>query len=158
MTVDLSSQAMVNGVPTSFYWCLDVPYFDEETGGLYVETLTPGVDYTINEGVTTFNREVANVCCLMMNELFPSSYLLTDMLTITGAGVDAAIAKAAAISIDGRRLTISAEEDTHYAVYSTDGKTIASGVIVDRTASIDLPAAGVYVVNAGKASMKIAVK
>ena len=158
MTVDLSSQAMSHGVPTSFYWCLDEPYYDDETGGLYVETLNPGVDYTINEGVTTFYKEQANVCCLMMNELFPTSFLLTDMLTITGAGVEAAVAKAASISVDGRSLTISAEEDTPYAVYSTDGKTIASGVIADRTVSIDLPAAGVYVVKAGKASMKIAVK
>lgn len=157
MTVDLSSQAERNGYYTEFYWCVDEPYYDGE-GSLSGVFLEQGIDYTIDKGVTTFTHEVANVCCVMLNELFPSTFLLTDLMTVNDSGVDAAMVSAAAISVDGLTLTISAEEDTQYGVYTADGNTVASGNLTDRSVKIGLPAAGIYVVKAGKASMKVAVK
>ena len=157
LTVDLSSQAERDGYYTEFYWCVDEPYYDGE-GSIYGEFLEAGVDYTIEGGVTTFRGEVANVCCLMLNELFPTTFLLTDLMTLTTTGVEAAMASAAAISVDGRTLTITAEDGTQFGVYSADGKTVAAGNVADRSVEVTLPAAGVYVVKAGKSSMKIAVK
>lgn len=158
LTVDLSSQAERNGVATTFYWCVDEPYYDSTVGSINGSFLTPGTDYTINNGVTTFNEDIANVCCVMVNDLFPRTYLVTDLLTLTSAGVDAAVVSATAISVNGRILTLSGEEGTHYGVYTTDGKTVATGSLTDSSVDIELPAAGIYVVKAGNASMKVAVK
>lgn len=157
LTVDLSSQAERDGYFTEFYWCVDEPYFDGE-GTLYADLLEPGVDYTIADGVTVFRKEVANVCCFMLNELFPRTFLLTDLMTLTSADVEMAEVVAAAISVDGLTVSISAEEGTNYGVYTTDGKTIAAGSLSGCTVEVNVPAPGIYVVKAGKSSMKLSVK
>ncbi len=157
MTVDLSSQAMPHGVATTFYWCYDEPYYDGE-GSLYAEFLEPNVDYTINNGVTTFNKEFANICCIMINELFPSTFLLTDLLTISSEGVEVATISAAAITVNDRTLTISADDNRQYGVFTVDGKTVATGSLSDGHAEIQLPSGGVYIVKAGNSSCRVMVK
>lgn len=157
LTVDLSSQSERGGFFTEFYWCVDEPYFDGE-GTLYADLLEPGVDYTIEGGVTVFRKDVANVCCMMLNELFPRTFLLTDLMTLAASGVDAAAVAAAAISVEGMAVCISAEEGTRYGVFTTDGKTVAAGALTDRAVRVNVPSAGIYVVKAGGSSVKLTVK
>lgn len=79
-TCDLSSEATIDGVVTTYAWR------DEATGALLVE----GTDYTVNNGYTRFN-DVANgrvVRCEMSNTQYPEftddKVLTTTPITITG--------------------------------------------------------------------------
>lgn len=153
--VDLSSQANPHGVATQYYWCYDEPYLDEE-GTLTADLLELGTDYTIDNGVTRFYHEVANVCCFMLNDLFPKTYLMTDVLNITGTvGVEEVEAAAPVISLDGMTLTISAQEGTDYSVFAIDGETVISGKVKSGNVSLTLPSAGVYIVKAGTTTTRL---
>lgn len=81
--VDLSSQSMVEEMPTIYVWSRTEPYIDEEAGGIVVEALEEGIDYGIEDGVTTFLTSQSNVRCLLYNEVFPSTYLLTTPVSVT---------------------------------------------------------------------------
>lgn len=157
MTIDLSWLYDVHGEISEFYWCQDEPYLDEEYGlvGRYLE---PEVDYIENEGVTTFLHETANVCGVILSPVFPKTYLLTELIDITSNNVGSISSIAAAITVDERRLTINAPAKTAYAVADISGHVIASGITTTETTELELPSSGVYVVKAGKATMKVAVK
>ncbi|MDE6291432.1 MAG: hypothetical protein K2M16_07860, partial [Muribaculaceae bacterium] len=157
-TVDLSSQAQRDGVNTVYYWCVDEPFYDASSGSLYGTFLEEGKDYTINEGVTTFNKDMANICCVMVNALFPRAFLMTNILTVDSTGVETVNVAATAISLDGRTMTLSGDTGTQYAVYTVDGKSVAAGVLTEGSLDIELPSAGIYAVKAGDTSIKMIVK
>lgn len=97
--IDLSSQAMINGVPTNYYWFLgdnqnDV-YYDynmEAFVGEYLEGPEDSADpeYTIENGVTTFLYDQSrSVICAMTNSSFPNLILYTAPTKVSGAGIEA---------------------------------------------------------------------
>lgn len=78
MTFDLSSQAVVKGNDTSYTWFLGEPIYDAESGSISGETLLVDDEYTIKDGVTTFNYKFSeDVVCVLTNPLFPAGYLQT---------------------------------------------------------------------------------
>lgn len=85
--VDLSSQAFVGTDPTTYRWFIDAPYLNEE-GELYGEELIEGMEYTLENGVTTFLRDFSHIICVMTNERFPDLYLLTNFIDVEAAGVN----------------------------------------------------------------------
>lgn len=85
--VDLSSQDMVDGKQTQYYWFIGMPQRNEETGALEGEMLTEGVDYTVEGGITKFLTSTKGVMCVMANETFPSLELYTSLLDAV-SGVD----------------------------------------------------------------------
>lgn len=104
MTVNISSEAVVNGAKTTYYWFLGYPEYDEEDGGIYGTVLKEGVDYTLTDGVTTFlDYQSDTVMCLMTNPLFPNLILYTNIVDIVGVDELAADpnAEIEAISLDG---------------------------------------------------------
>lgn len=104
--VDLSSQAMVNGTPTAFAWYVGVPEYDDD-GQLVGNLLTEGVDYTIENGVTTFiNFPKDEVMCLMTNDELPNLLLYTNLLRVAGInGIEADDADAPIYTLQGLRVT-----------------------------------------------------
>lgn len=84
--VDLSSQAVRNGVATTYKWFIDSPYMDEN-GNLSGEELYIDEEYTLEGGVTTFLRPFTHIICVMQNTLFPRLFLLTDFMDTVAAGV-----------------------------------------------------------------------
>ncbi len=68
----------------TFRWFIDTPYVDEE-GVLNGEELILGKEYTIENGVTTFLKNINNVMCVMQNDQFPQLYLHTDFMDVRGA-------------------------------------------------------------------------
>lgn len=158
MKVDLSWLYDVHGYFSEFYWCEGEPFFDEEDYSLSGYFLQPGIDYTLDEGVTTFLHEVANVCGVILSPLFPKTYMLTELMNIKDSNVETIVASTVSISVNGRTLTISSAEGKEYGVYGVDGRVIATGIAGADAINVELPAAGIYIVKAGKASMKVAVK
>ena len=69
--VDLSSEAVVGGEPTTYRWFEgNVKYVDGELQG---EELTANEEYTVENGVTTLklNNTFTNLVCVMANDNFP---------------------------------------------------------------------------------------
>ena len=71
--VDLSSQAVIDDIATSYTWYAGVPEYDAETGQITGNLLTEGTDYEIEGGVTTFLKQPEDqVICMMANDSFPN--------------------------------------------------------------------------------------
>ncbi|MDE6277648.1 MAG: hypothetical protein K2M06_06020 [Muribaculaceae bacterium] len=85
--VDLSSQASVDGQPTTYRWFIDTPYLDDDNE-LVGEELVEGYEYTIENGVTTFLSSQENIMCVMSNPLFPDFYLLTKFIDVEISGIE----------------------------------------------------------------------
>lgn len=79
MTYDLSSQALINNIyQTEYTWFLGAPVYDSDEGTLSGETLILDDEYTLENGITTFNYKFDDdVYCVMTNTLFPRTYLIT---------------------------------------------------------------------------------
>lgn len=72
-TIDLSSELERGGIVTSYHWKSK----DQTT------VLTEGVDYTINQGVTTFLKaQTDSVYCELTNSLFPDLVLKTNKIKV----------------------------------------------------------------------------
>lgn len=132
MKVDLSSQAMIAGMPTTFVWYRDMPVYNEDTGEIEGNLLEEGTDYTIENGVTTFLKwKNRDVICLMYNDLFPNLLQMTNLLKVQGSGVE----------------NIGMEDaDANVTVYNLQGVKVASG-----SADVinNLPK-GIYIINGKK--------
>lgn len=87
--VDLSSQSKVGDVPTVYRWFVGVPEFDED-GELQGEELYVDDEYTVENGVTTFDIDINGVMCVMTNAAFPKLYLYTNLIDASASGVDMA--------------------------------------------------------------------
>lgn len=88
-TVDLSSQAMVDGTATKYVWYLGEATYDSDLEAYVGEELIEDVEYTLEDGVTTFKTTFGEkVMCVMLNEMFPSLQLTTDRIFVDAAGID----------------------------------------------------------------------
>lgn len=156
--VDLSSQYDVRGTITEYVWVHDVPYLDEN-GELAGDFLTPGEDYTVEGGVTTFNGRFADVCCVMTNALYPDLFMLTTLMNVDkGDGVETVIGDSASFAVRDGRIVISAPAGLEYCVASADGRVVLSGVTDGTAAVTGQLQPGVYVARAGKAAMRVMVR
>ncbi len=159
-SVDLSSQAMVGSVPTTYRWFIDMPEFDDY-GELSGEELEAGEEYTVEDGVTTFVKAFSDVVCVMTNTSFPSLYLYTNMIKSTGGIADAAYgADEFAVRLDGRDIyvTASVEDGTPVRLISLDGRTVAASTISDGVAVLRSVSPGVAVIAVGNRAAKVAVR
>lgn len=86
-TVDLSAQAVRNGQPTEYHWFIDSPWLDDE-GNLAGEELIINDEYTIENGVTTFLKPLANIVGVMTNPLFPNLYLVCNPIDVLMSGIE----------------------------------------------------------------------
>lgn len=96
--IDLSSQAVINGVPTDFYWFLgdsqSQVYYDYDSQSFVGEMLEGPEDstdpeYLIEDGITTFlYPQSRNVICAMTNSEYPGLILYTTPTKVDMAGVE----------------------------------------------------------------------
>ena len=106
--VDLSSQAEVESIPTNYYWFLGTPELDPEAGTLTGVLLEENIDYTIENGVTTFLRQPSeDVTCVMQNEVFMYLALFTDPISVTLAGIDGVENDSPRIALHGNTITVT---------------------------------------------------
>lgn len=90
-TVDLSSQAEVEGVPSEFYWFDGQPLEDLESGEVQGVVLVEGEDYSLADGVTTFHVSFVGLnktMAIIYNEVFPNTYMKTNLFNVIAAGVE----------------------------------------------------------------------
>ncbi len=139
MTFDLSSQAVVKDYyQTSYTWFLGEPILDAENGTLSGETLYVDDEYSISNGVTTFNTTFPDdVVCVMLNNLFPRTYLRTPGYRVGyGNAVD----------------SITDTEDAPVDVYTLSGVIIRHNVRLSEVLP-ELPS-GIYIAGGKKIFVK----
>lgn len=96
MKFDLSSQADVNGTPTTYTWYLGEIEYDSASGEISGEALYVDEEYTIENGVTTFLTDFNDkVMCVMKNSLFPNTYLYTPLYKVgNSSGIEDVLTEA----------------------------------------------------------------
>lgn len=158
--VDLSSEASVNGTPTTFRWFVGKPETDENNE-LQGEELIADDEYTIDNGVTTFKLTDTfdNLVCIMTNDRFPKLVQRTAYVKFApSAGISTTNeAGSPLISVDNGKVSIHAADQKQAYVYSVDGQLIAKVRLVNGEASIRLKPA-VYVVSVANKAGKIIVR
>ncbi len=118
--VDLSSQLERDGMTTTYRWFVGAPWFNEY-GELEGNELIPGQDFTIEDGVTTFNIDINDIMCVMNNDVFPNLFLYTYLIDVRGSAVDEIEA-----------------EDGEYEYYTLDGVKVARptrGIYIRKSAT-----------------------
>lgn len=120
-TVDLSSQAEIDGKTTTYRWFVGSPWFDEN-GNLTGEELIPGEEYSEENGVFKFDLDINDIMCVMTNPLFPNLYLYTYLVDVRKSSVD--------------EIAADPEGETEY--YTLDGLKVTNpghGIFIRKTGS-----------------------
>lgn len=126
--VDLSSQADVEGTPTSYVWYLGEASLDSDNGVYVGEELIEGDEYTVDNGVTTFNFTFSEkVMCVMSNALYPNLLLTTERVSVDKAGID---------EVESGRI------ESPVGIYDLQGRRVSN------------PAHGIYIINGRKVLVK----
>lgn len=160
--VDLSSEAVINGVNTEYTWYIGVPKFDEY-GTLTGENLYLNEEYTLENGVTTFLYDFNDVMCVMTNSTFPGLYQHTNPISVQ-AGV-----KNVLTDTEGNSFKVVATGNGNVSVFTTlpegtvvtavtvDGKAVATASVANGTATLNAPA-GAVIITAGSHAAKVIVR
>ena len=160
--VDLSSEAVVFDTPTEFHWFLGEPTYDDY-GNLSGEELYGNDDeYYLENGVTAFNADFKNVVGVLMNDVFPYLYLVTNPFDVTKASqIDANVdLSEATVTVDGRTvvLTATAADGTPAYFYTVDGRLAGEATFTSGQARITNLPAGAGVVLIGTQGTKVVIR
>lgn len=156
--VDLASEAVINGKETVYRWFVDKPTFDTE-GNLVGEELIADDEYFLDNGVTTFATSIDNVMCVLTNEEFPNTYFYTTFIDVKTGITDAtADGNGISIDIDGNNVTVKAAGDITVRLATLDGKLVRSARTVNDTCTLNGLPRGAYILMAGNAAYKFAVR
>ncbi len=166
--VDLSDQALVNGVETTYRWFLDAPEltYNEDTYEYELdgEELIVDEEYSVEGGVTTFFplSQLYPVVCVMQNTEYPDLYLYTNAFTVeAGAGVNDITVDStnAKVSVADHNIYVTAPAGVKVNVYGVNGVQIASTTTDNNgNAVIANVQNGVYVVTVANLGTKVLVK
>ncbi|MEE0904566.1 MAG: hypothetical protein U0L68_08950 [Prevotellamassilia sp.] len=159
--VDLSSEAVIDGTPTTYRWFVNMPYFDEY-GELAGEELILDKEYRVANGVTTFLTPIEGVVCAMTNEKFPNFVLYTTEMDILEAPASVHNVQSAAegmqVSVADGTLLVTLAQPAVFTVVSANGSllhTVQAAAGTTRVAGLQ---PGVYVVSTAGASVKAVVR
>lgn len=157
-TVDLSSEAVINGKETSFRWFVDTPSLDEE-GNLVGEELYVNDEYFLDNGVTSFMTTVDHVMCVITNDEFPNTYFYTDFIDVKTTGIDGVASDGnISIKVDGNAVTVNAAHDAAVRLVSLNGSLVRSANTVGGTCALTGIAHGAYILMVGNTAYKIVVR
>lgn len=137
--IDLSSEAVVSDVRTVFEW---------KTGDKYpYVTLLEGVDYEIENGVTTFLRaQPDSVFCEMTNEFFGSTSITTTWATIGSVASEKNGEVASRVWVEDGMIQVDVAEDMKAEIFDIRGVRIYGPATVCGHGEFDVPSAGLYIV------------
>ncbi len=160
VTVDLSSQAVVDGVATDYRWFIGEPYYDEN-GDLAGDELSQPSQVSVADGVSTFNVNVSGALCVMLNSLFPDLPLCSSFIDITedGIGEVETADRNISVVVDGSSIIVGGAEGMRCRLFDLSGR-LMGGANGDNLgeARFDGVAPGVYLVSVGGVTAKVLVK
>lgn len=151
--VDLSSQENISGDHTKYLWYLGHPAINDETGELTGTMLEEGVDYTIENGVTTFLRiQKSDVVGVMLNEVFPYLALYTSPIDVNTTNVDN-VSTDNILRVEGNSITVYCNA----SIYTADGITVETSPFGNGVKAHGLQN-GIYIVTANGISHKVMIQ
>ncbi|MCF0244993.1 MAG: hypothetical protein HUK06_09470 [Bacteroidaceae bacterium] len=159
--VDLSSQALRDTAVTTFVWYYDEPVYDAEEGTISGEQLIEGEEYIIKDGVTTFLTDIDKACCVLLNSLFPRTYLQTNVIPVRGVDAieTATYNNKLKTKVIGNNIIVEdATEGAEITVFATDGSLLGKAKSVGGVATVTVQTPGVYVVSGLGNVSKVAVR
>jgi hypothetical protein len=140
--VDLSHLAVVNGETTDYRW-------KTKSG----ENLISGIDYTIDNGKTTFIKaQNESVYCEMTNSVFPlftDQYKLkTSNLQITqkSSSQNPDLANSFVAYIKDKKIIVSLQQASTVFIFNVTGALVYSQQVAAEETIIEMPVSGLYVV------------
>ena len=156
--VDLSSEANVDGEPTTFRWFVDhINVVDGEPQGEELEE----DEFSIVNGVTTLKLTKAanNLVCLMRNTRLPNLYQITNYITFdpNPSGIDGVNDGDVKIQLVNGGITVLGAKNSMLAVYTIDGKLAYQNKLADNEIHVSL-STGTYVVRVGNKVTKVNVR
>ena len=157
--VDLSSEAVIAGKPTTYRW------FDGKVqsvdGVLQGEELTANDEYTVENGVTTLKLTdtFTKLVCILANENFPNALLNTNYITFTPTdGIDEVKAgEEVKVQFVAGGINVLGARNHTLAVYTIDGKLAYQSKVNTDEQRVSL-APGVYIVRVGNRASKVVIK
>lgn len=155
LKVDLSSQNGIGGYATTYNWfkATGVDAAGYPTG----DPLTQGVDYELENGVTTFkDASLGTVACKMNNESFPWLDIYTEAINLANGSVEQ-IYNSLPVEITCRDgiIEVSADSVQEVSVYSVSGSLVGNAHGTSRFA---VGERGVYIVRVGSHTEKVMVR
>jgi Leucine-rich repeat (LRR) protein len=115
-SVNLSTEATVQGMPTTYSW------FNEDG-----TQLTEGTDYTVSDGITTFLKSTSgNVYCTMTNDLYPKLTLTTEQLSIVVSGINALNGSDVSVKATKAGVLINAAMGNEVKIFTLNGAEVKS--------------------------------
>lgn len=158
MSIDLSAEAKVGDSETTYRWFFDE--VTEDTEGNWVgEELIAGEEYTVSDGVTTFNQKSQRVIGLLTNPAFPQLALRTKMTDVVPSVAPVVDAPTAAVWSDNGALYATADTDGAVAeVYTVSGVRLAKTVLHPGINALGTYSPGIYVVSLDGTTHKVAIR
>lgn len=158
-TVDISSEAVVDGTATAYRWFLDEPYTDEE-GNLTGEELVAGEEFNVKKGVTTFTTSFNGVTCVLTNAKFPALTLQTPLLNVGTTGIETTLADGNKVSVrvSGSDIVVKTEAAAPVKLYGVGGQLLKNVDAPAGGCTLNAQTQGLYVVTVGNKSFKVSVK
>lgn len=155
--VDLSSEASVEGTPTVFHWYIGK--VNVINGQLQGEELTLDDEYTLQQGVTTFQLTSVydNLVCVMTNAKYPSLYQYTNYVKVVPTGIAPVPAGEVSVKAAHGALLIDAPLHSSVHIYTLDGRTAYSGKTTAATTTVALQP-GIYVVKVNNQVAKVSLQ
>jgi len=143
--VDLSAEAMVGETPTTFRWFIDAPVYNDDSGEWEGEELIADEEYSIVNGVTTFNfsQSIDNIVCMLTNAALPNVTIFTKPMTISPS--------------TGIKQIVDAPNSS-VAIYTAGGALAANATIATLADAINSLPSGVYVVKTDSRTYKVVKK
>ncbi len=156
--VDLSRQAQVGDSQSTYTWYLGVPTWNTDMLAWEGEELYLDIEYTLENGVTTFLRSFEDVMCLITNPTFPDLYLYTDLLDVkVTTGLEDIMPDGLSLCVRNRDIVLTTNDTYSVALYTLSGQCLHSMLSRAGETVVKAPAAGVYIVRVGEHAYKVLV-
>ncbi len=158
--IDLSSIASRDNIDTEYFWYEGIPSYDYDLGEIVGTLLEQGVDYTIENGVTTFLKKHNQVVGVFMNSLFPNLIMLSYPVDITELGVRSVGSDKdnASIFVKGNRICVRGACSGTLYVYNLAGSLISTTALTNGHSESSAVPAGIYVAKCGGSTQKVIIK
>ncbi len=157
--VDLSRQAVVcDSITSTYTWYLGVPVWNTDMLAWEGEELYQDIEYTLENGVTTFLKSFEDVMCLITNPVFPNLYLYTALLDIKpSTGLEDIMPDGLALSVRNRDIILTTNDTYSVSLYTINGIQLTAITAPVGKTILKVPAAGVYLVHVGTKTYKVIV-
>ncbi len=156
--VDLSRQAQVGDSQSTYTWYLGVPAWNADMMAWEGEELYQDIEYTLENGVTSFLRSFEDVMCMITNPVFPNLYLYTGLLDVKATtGLEDIMPDGLSLTVRNRDIVLTTNDTYSVALYTISGMQVTATTTNSGETVLKAPIGGAYLVRVGEHTYKVMV-